>query len=206
MRIIESIRQEHRLVDRLTGSIYRWAHRGDEHAEAKTDLADLVAAVRSVVLDLHHRTEEVLFSALVEHGEIPGERGPLAVLRREHDQTVELVDSWEASGAAADAMALAAHLWQHLDKEESVLLPEAERRLIDGGRRHVDEPPRPDDTESIIGRAEEIVDRLPPMEDPDLIRGDGCIACSVFAEQCHGIEAEWWSDWEREHHAGLDEG
>ncbi len=115
-----------------------------------------------------------------------------------------------AEGAADDAeeiaKELAAELWQHLDKEESVLLPESERRLIDGGIRELD-PPRPtDDVEAARALGLELVRRLPPMDDPDLIRGEGCIPCSAFASECHGIEAEWWSDWERAHYAGLDEG
>ncbi len=48
--------------------------------------------------------------------------------------------------------------------------------------------------------------RFPPLDDPEAIRGDGCVACSAFAVTCGGIEKEWWNDWEQEYHRSLDEG
>ncbi len=93
-----------------------------------------------------------------------------------------------------------------MDKEETVLLPEAERRLIDGGIRDLEGPPLSDEQQAALELGRELIRRLPPMDDPDLIRGDGCIPCSAFGETCHGIETEWWSDWEKEHYRSLDEG
>lgn len=209
MKIVDDIRNDHRLIDEVAGSLHRWAHRGADDPDAATDREDLSRFLRVVLVGHHHRTEEKLFTALVEHGEIPGDRGPLVVLRGEHETMADQVASF-AAGAADDAEAiaieLAAEIWQHLDKEESVLLPEAERRLIDGGIRKLDPPPSTDDVEAARTLGLELVRRLPPMDDPELIRGDGCVPCSAFASECHGIETEWWSDWERAHYAGLDEG
>jgi hemerythrin-like domain-containing protein len=210
MRIIEEIRHEHELVEEIAGALRFWADRGADHFDAAADKADLIRFIRGFILSLHFGNEERLFDVLVEHGEIPGHRGPLAILRREHDEAARAIDRFESLGAdetATDlAIEIAAELWQHMDKEDSVLMPEAERRLIDGGIRDVELPPKPEGIEEIRELGHELVRRLPPMEDPDLIRGDGCIPCAAFGEECHGIETEWWSEWEHEHHASLDEG
>jgi hemerythrin-like domain-containing protein len=209
MKIVDEIRNDHRLIDEVAGSLHRWAHRGANDPDAATDRTDLARFLRVVLIGHHHLCEEKLFNALVKHGEIPGNRGPLVVLRAEHETTAEQVARF-AAGTAEDAEGiareLAAEIWQHLDKEESVLLPEAERRLIDGGIRELDPPPSADHVEAVRALGFELVRRLPPMDDPELIRGEGCIPCPAFAGECHGIEAEWWSDWERAHYAGLDEG
>jgi hemerythrin-like domain-containing protein len=210
MRILEEIRQEHRLVEGIAGSLRFWAQRGADHPDAAADRADLVRFLRAFLVRHHFGNEEALFDALVEHGEVPGHRGPLAVLRREHEETARAVDRFESLDAQEDpaalAMKIAVELWQHMDKEESVLMPEAKRRLFDGGVRDVELPPAPQEIEEIRDLGHALVGRLPPMDDPDLIRGDGCIPCAAFGEECHGIESEWWSDWEREHYASLDEG
>lgn len=210
MRIVEEIRREHELVEEIAGSLHHWAVRGAGHPDAAADKTDLVRFLRVFIVSFHFGNEEALFDALVEHGEIPGHRGPLAILRREHEEASRAIDRFESLGpdeaASALAVEIAAELWQHMDKEDSVLLPEAERRLIDGGVRDVEMPPAPADIEEIRQLGRELVHRLPPMDDPDLIRGDGCIPCAAFGSECHGIETEWWSDWEREHHASLDEG
>jgi hypothetical protein len=93
-----------------------------------------------------------------------------------------------------------------VDKENSVLLPEAEKRLIRSAVNHLDDrsPTADEVTAREIG--ESLVTRYPPLEDPDVIRGDGCVACSAFAVTCGGIEKEWWSDWEAMHYRSLDEG
>ena len=210
MKIVDELRRDHRLIDEIAGSLNRWANRGTDHEEAEGDRRDLVRFLRTFLLEHHHRTEEVLFDALIEHAEIPGHRGPIAILRREHDRAAAMVDRFAAldggDEAGEAAQALAAELWQHVDKEESVFLLEVERRLVDGGVRHVEVPPISDDVETVRDLGAELVRRLPPLDDFEVVRGDGCIPCEAFATECHGIEAEWWSDWERLHHAGLDEG
>ena len=210
MLIVDEIREEHRLIDEVTGSLFFWADRGWEHPDAADDLKDLIHFLRVYVHGCHHHREEVLFKALVEHGEVPGNHGPLVILTQEHESVPPVLDEMASAGACAEsesaAKRLAAEIWLHLDKEETVLLPEAERRLIDGGIRELGGPPASDEVEAARVLGLDLVRRLPPMDDPDLIRGDGCIPCTAFGDTCHGIETEWWSDWEMEHHQGLDEG
>ena len=103
MELLEAIRDEHRLIDSVAGSLVAWADRGCDHPEAERDLADLVEFLRAFVISHHHeRQEEALFEALVEHAEIPPRSGPLVVLRREHDELVEAVDAIEGAGAVPE--------------------------------------------------------------------------------------------------------
>lgn len=210
MRLIDEIREEHRLIDEVAGSLFFWGDRGADHEYAHDDLEDLIRFLRVYVHGYHHQREEMLFRALVEHGEIPGDHGPLMILTEEHGAVPAVLDALTANGACAEsetaAKGLAAEIWQHLDKEETVLLPEAERRLVDGGVRELDGPTPSDEVEAAHALGLDLIRRLPPMDDPDLIRGDGCIPCAAFGDTCHGIETEWWSDWEMEHHRSLDEG
>jgi hypothetical protein len=108
--------------------------------------------------------------------------------------------------SAETARRLARHLWEHVDKEDSVLLPEAEQRLVRGGISQLESRPPTSDEEAARDLGERLTQRFPPRDDPDMVRGDGCIACSAFAETCGGIEKEWWNTWEREYHRSLDEG
>jgi len=210
MKILDEIRDEHRLIEQVAGSLFFWADRGSDHQDAPRDLEDLVRFFRVFLHGCHHRREEILFRALVEHGEVPGDRGPLVVLAEEHAAVLQALDELSAEGAGSEAepaaKRLAADIWQHMDKEETVLLPEAERRLIDGGIRALDGPQLSDEQRAVGELGDELIRRLPPTDDPNLIRGDGCIACAAFGDRCHGIESEWWSDWEKEHYRSLDEG
>ncbi len=210
MQLVEAICRDHRLIWRVAGSLVAWAERGSDRPDAAADLDDYVRFLKIFVHGHHHRREEILFRALVEHAEVPRHRGPIEVLTAEHEESQRRIDALAAAGSSeatsAAAVALASELLQHLDKEESVLLPEAERRLIDGGIRELDDPPASAEVEAAAELGRTLVERWPPMDPPDLIRGDGCIVCPAFGDRCRGIETEWWSDWEREHYAGLDEG
>jgi hypothetical protein len=43
-----------------------------------------------------------------------------------------------------------------------------------------------------------LVTVYPPQHDPEVHRGDGCIACPSYGTTCEGLEKEWWTelDWE----------
>jgi hemerythrin-like domain-containing protein len=211
MRLLEALREDHELVDRLAGSLWTWAPRREAGDAAAAADGEAFMRVLDGWLDgVHHRAEEeILFPALVDRAEVPGDRGPLAVLRREHEEFRRLrpaLGSTDADSAAAAGRELARRLWEHVDKENSVLFPEAEQRLVRGGVRDLAPLDPSDDSERLRRLAEELVNRYPPTEDPDMVRGDGCIACSAFAVACAGIEGEWWNPWERAYQRSLDEG
>jgi hemerythrin-like domain-containing protein len=211
MRLIDQLKAEHLLIDQVAGSLIRFAEqvRGGETSMA--DAADLVHFFRVFVNGYHHqREEQSLFPALVERAEVPADHGPLAVIEVEHREAAKLVDQLQRApdvrSAADPARRLARHLWEHVDKEDSVLLPESADRLRRNGiTRLVGRAPTVEE-ESARRMAEQIIDRLPPLDDPEIVRGAGCIACSAFGETCGGIETEWWNTWERQHYRSRDEG
>jgi hemerythrin-like domain-containing protein len=212
IRLLDEFADEHRLVDRVAGSLIRFAERAADGVTSPLDVADFVRFFKVYVAGYHHEREErVLFPALIEHAEVPGDRGPLAVIEADHRDAAAFVNELAAHaddpGRAANvARRLAHHLWEHVDKEDSVLLPEAEQRLIRGGVPQLQGRPPTTEEEAARGVGERLTERFPPLDDPDAVRGDGCVACSAFTETCGGIEKEWWNTWETEYHRSLDEG
>jgi len=212
MRLLEEFKTEHLLVDRVAGSLIRFAELATRGQTSAEDVADFVHFFRVFVSGYHHeREEEVLFPALVEHAEVPAERGPLPAIEADHRAAVALVDELEEAGgnqerAAGIARRLAHHLWEHVDKEDSVLLPESADRLRRNGMTQLEGREPTAEEEAARGLGERLSERFPPLEDPEIVRGDGCVACSAFGESCGGIETEWWNTWEHEYHRSLDEG
>jgi len=212
MGLLEEFADEHRLVDRVAGSLVRFAERAVNGATTPSDVADFGRFFAVFVAGYHHeREEQVLFPALVEHAEVPSDHGPLAVIEADHREAAALVDELAARADDPDRVAdvarrLAHHLWEHVDKEDSVLLPEAEQRLIRGGVSRLEGRPPTEDENAARDLGERLTERFPPLDDPDVVRGDGCVACSAFTETCGGIEKEWWNTWETEYHRTLDEG
>ena len=75
MRLLEEFKAEHSLVDRMAGSLIRFAELIAGGETAPDDVADFVHFFRVFVSGYHHeREEEVLFPALVEHAEVPANR------------------------------------------------------------------------------------------------------------------------------------
>jgi len=211
MRLIHELEAEHELIDQVVGSFLGFATRvgcGDADLSAG---AAYIRFFRLYAGDFHHAREEgVLFPALVEQVNLPADRGPIAVLTAEHRRMSAVLGQIESllegglheDGSCGRLKAFATEygyaLWHHIDAENSVLLPEAAERLR---KRSVPELPTRamTEAESDARRAgEELVRCYPPISDRDVIRGDGCVLCSAFADTCRGLEAEWWteSEWE----------
>jgi hemerythrin-like domain-containing protein len=211
MRLIDELKAEHLLIDQVAGSLIRFAEIARGGGTAVDDVADFISFFTVFVTGYHHeREEQTLFPALIERAEVPADRGPLAVIEAEHRVAAELVDqlagATEGEKAAEVARRLAHHLWEHVDKEESVLLPESADRLRRNGvTRLVGRPPTTEE-EGARRLGARLTERFPPLDDPEIVRGAGCIACSAFGDTCGGIETEWWNTWERQHYRSLDEG
>ena len=212
MRLFDEFKAEHLLVDRVAGSLIRFSELAAGGETSVEDVADFVHFFRVFVAGYHHeREEETLFPVLVERAEVPADRGPLPSIEADHRAAAILVDELEDAGGnharAADvARRLAHHLWEHVDKEDSVLLPESSDRLRRNGVTRLEgrEPTAQEEAARDLG--ERLTERFPPLDDPEVVRGDGCVACSAFGETCGGIETEWWNTWEHEYHRSLDEG
>ena len=212
MRLFDEFEAEHLLVDRVAGSLIRFAEMTAGGESSEEDVADFVEFFRVFVAGYHHeREEQTLFPVLVERAEVPADRGPLPSIEADHRAAAILVDELEEAGGnqerlASAARRLAHHLLEHVDKEDSVLVPESSERLRRNGVTRLEGRESTAEEEAARGLGEQLTVRFPPLDDPEVVRGDGCIACSAFGETCGGIETEWWNDWEHEYHRSLDEG
>ncbi len=207
LELTRRIRADHDVVEAVVGALLRWAREGQE--EAPFDRAEFVEFFRSWVGDRHHRLEDLLFQKLVERVDVPADRGPLMVLTKEHDAFREIVDRLAAAdpgAATADAAKTLNHqLLVHIDKENSVLLPEASQRLLRHGVVELAADAEDDDERRVRRVAEDLVKVWTPLDDDDLFRSDGCMACAAFCDTCDGIEREWWNAWELAHHRSMQE-
>jgi hemerythrin-like domain-containing protein len=209
VRLIEQLRTEHDLIERVAGSLRTFARRRVRGEGSPEDGPRFLAFFRLYAGQYHHgREEDTLFVALQRHAELPGDRGPIAALLEDHRRMAGLLDRMEPLAAASSEQALGSllalaleysgQLWQHIDAENSVLLPESENRLRRHGR--VDLPTRETTAEEEEARAvgERLVALHPPVPEPDVLRGEGCVVCPAFTRSCRGVEHEWWNDWEWE--------
>jgi hemerythrin-like domain-containing protein len=201
MRLLDELRAEHEEIERAVGSLQAFAASSDRSA------AEGQAYLRFFRLyagRFHHaREEDSLFPALVRETAAPADRGPLKMLLEAHHAMSHLLDLLEAALAkGSDPRTPAARygraLLHHIDAENSVLFPEAETRFRRAGVLEL--PDRPPDAEESAAREamEELLARHPPLEIPDLIRGEGCVSCEAYGEGCEGIEREWWTELEWE--------
>lgn len=211
MILIDELRAEHELIDRVLGSLrsYVKARRaGDGDAR---DAERFVAFFRLWAGHYHHaREDDVLFPALARALEVPIDRGPIAALSGDHRSLAATLERLApllggdlgdpARGAAAQDLAVdySRVLWLHIDAEDSVLFPESETRLARAGVRELPgRDPTPDEIAARDGGVA-LVLRYAPVHDPAVMRGEGCVMCPAYGERCNGIEREWWSEneWE----------
>jgi hemerythrin-like domain-containing protein len=211
MQLIEDLQKEHELIEQVVGSLRAFVTARLAGQGNPGDGARFMTFFRRFAGDFHHDKEEtVLFQALSERAELPADRGPLAALAGEHRRMSGLLDAMEGplGGPLAGAedrqrlQALAVEysrsLWKHIDAESSVLFPEGQQRLR---RFHVLElPSRPMTPAEASARDAglALVALYPPQFDPEVHRGDGCIACPSYGTTCEGLEREWWTELEWE--------
>src|SRR3954467_11455426 len=195
MKILDDLREEHALIERVVGSLRTFA------ATSGNDPADAAAYLRFFRLfagRFHHaREEEVLFPALVAT-EVPKDRGPLKVLLDAHHAMAQMLDAMDPGVTLPLAERYGRALLHHIDAENSVLFPESEIRLRSA--RGAGLSARLPDAEEAAARAEgeRLIAKHPPTEIPGIFRGEGCVACAAYGETCDGIEREWWSELEWE--------
>lgn len=211
MRLIDELRADHRLIERVVGAFATYVARRLAGAAGPDDAARFLAFFRAFVGGYHHdREERALFPALVGTLELPADRGPVAAMTDQHHELAGLLDALEPllPRASSDADARArietlarryTHgLWSHIDAEDSVLFPESEARLVRVGLGGLEgRAPTPDE-HAARADAERLVAAYPPTEDPTAMRGEGCVICPSYGVTCDGLEREWWteSEWE----------
>jgi len=142
-RAIEILMGEHRLIERVLGSLETHVVGLEQGlpAERKT-LADYAAFFRGFADASHHgKEEDLLFQRMIERG-MPRETGPLAVMFHEHALGRARVKALRGLGegegplaavelqlAGENASAFIELLRAHIRKEDAILYPMAERLL-----------------------------------------------------------------------------
>jgi hemerythrin-like domain-containing protein len=139
-KAIEVLMSEHRLIERVLGSMETFAIEVRSGAPAAgTVVGDYARFLAGFTDGCHHgKEEDILFRRLAERG-MPREAGPLAVMLHEHQQGRAHVGALSAAASAAgpaDSRVVLEHaeayvplLRQHIFKEDNVLYPMALRML-----------------------------------------------------------------------------
>ena len=141
MKATEELKSEHRVIERVLGSLELAAGKL-EQGQAVRPAFFLEAAdfIKNFADGCHHHKEEgVLFVKMVECG-MPKEQGPIAVMLDEHEQgraftraMREAAEKLAAGDRAAEgaviknARGYAALLRQHISKEDNILFNMADR-------------------------------------------------------------------------------
>jgi hemerythrin-like domain-containing protein len=149
MKATELLVHEHEVIGKVLDGAEAEAQRLRRTGEVRRErLGKMVDFCRNFVDRCHHTKEEKhLFPALEERG-VPGESGPIAVMLQEHEEgrrTVRdlaqaLEQGAQAPGRAARLLAerleaYVALLRAHIEKENNVLFPLADRVLSAGDQK-----------------------------------------------------------------------
>lgn len=205
MQLIDELRAEHDLIEQVAGAFRTFAR---QRARGEGDAIDgprFLAFFRLYAGRFHHgREEDTLFVSLQKDAELPGDRGPIAVLLGDHHRMGAILDRLEpivaGDPAAPEVTTLALdyteQLWHHIDAENSVLLPESASRLRRHGVTDLTSRAPTEAEEAARATGEALLAAYPPGVEPDVLRGDGCIACPAYDRTCRGLEREWWNEWE----------
>ncbi len=211
MKLIDELRAEHELIERVLGSLRTWVVRRVSAEADPRDGKAFVRFFRELSGSFHHgREENVLLPALVAYAELRAKSGPVVALVDQHrsmEATFEEMEPLllseprtpaqkEALGDLATRYSRA--LWQHIDAENSVLLPESEKRLARAMVRELPSRPMTESEAAARADGERLSGAYPQAYDPGAIRGEGCVICPSHGVTCEGVEREWWNDWEWE--------
>ena len=142
-QVIDTLMREHRFIEKVLGSL--WSFVGQLEAgqpDARQRLAEYAEFFREFADRCHHgKEEEQLFEALGEHG-FPRNAGPIFVMVGEHNLGRARVRELTAIGAGQGSLtsdeirqvresagAFVPLLGMHIQKEDAILFPAAERAL-----------------------------------------------------------------------------
>jgi len=215
MKLIDTLEDEHALIDQVLGSFRTYVEGLVDGTADPDDGRRFAAFFTEFAGRFHHdREERVLFDALVTDAELPRDRGPVYALVHQHAAMEALLREMtplleQRPQSEDDRVRLRTHatryshaLWRHIDAENSVLYPESEERLRRSGIRELPDRPMTEAEAAAREGATALLLRYPPVEDEALTRGDGCFMCPAYGETCDGLEAEWWTDleWDEFHY------
>lgn len=149
MRPTEILSGEHRVIEVVLDCLERMVERSEQDGRLdKTAALWAVDIIRNFADRCHHgKEEEHLFAALVEKG-LPEQGGPVGQMLHEHELGRDYVRGMDESIAAAsegkadglitfseNARNYIELLRHHIQKEDGVLFPVADRLLDDSGQQ-----------------------------------------------------------------------
>ena len=152
MEATQILMSEHRVIERVIQALDTAANRLEQgHPVRPGFFVDATDFIKGFADGCHHNKEEgVLFKVLVDNG-MPAQAGPVAVMLYEHEQgrgftraLREAASRLESDASAREAVVqnalnYAALLRQHIQKEDRVLFPMADRLLPAEAQRQVAE-------------------------------------------------------------------
>ena len=140
---IDVLMDEHRRIERVLDALERFVATLDQDAPAPREDLDRFARFFRRYADAGHhgKEEDILFRHMIEAG-MPLNAGPIAVMLEDHETGRQHVgvlaqaasgsgplETAERDGVRDTALAFAAHLRGHIQKEDQVLYPMAQRNL-----------------------------------------------------------------------------
>ena len=151
MKATQILMEEHRVIERVIGSLEKAAQRMEQGADVRPGFfVEASQFIKGFADGCHHKKEEgVLFKAMVEHG-LPAEGGPVGVMLVEHEmgrtytrgmheaaQQLEAGDSAARAQVIRNARGYATLLRQHIAKEDGILFPMAAQVIPVAEQDHV---------------------------------------------------------------------
>ena len=142
------LKEEHKLILRMIDLVEKNTRLAEAGRFSDWNFyVDAVDFIRNFADRFHHAKEEdILFKSLVENG-MPAENSPVAAMLMAHDQGRAFVRNMETAARKAlagetdqvpviadNAYGYVALLREHIDKEDGILYPLAERVLPEGMR------------------------------------------------------------------------
>lgn len=198
MRLLELLRAEHAIIERVAESFVTFAGELAKGAAPQSDGEPYLRFFRLYAGRFHHAREEgVLFPALVVETNVRDDRGPIDALLADHRELEAILASMPPL-SASDVVRYARLLLHHIDAENSVLFPEAEARFRRACVGELDDRAPDAEEERSLLDAVALVAKYPPREIAGMVRGDGCACCPRYGVDCEGVEREWSTDLELE--------
>lgn len=168
---LEGLLQQHQWIEQVLQACQRPSSKGEA----------LLSLLKEKLLPIHQEEEDRLFQWLVQKG-YPGDRGPLKMMAEDHQKIREGLENLDRSWMDL--------LFQHFDRETTVLFPEIDSREIlpKAWQATIFDPL----VLPFLKKENNLLSRPQAM---------GCAACSYYGESCQGIEQEWWNEleWEEFH-------
>ncbi len=149
MNATEDLKHEHKIILVIMAAAEREARSIAATGRVNAAILDKIVDFCRVFLDrCHHGKEEEYFFPLLEQRGVARERGPIGVMLQEHEagrQRLKAIaaslhpagsgDPQAAAALATDLMAYATLLRGHIDKENNVLFPMADRLFSPAGQQ-----------------------------------------------------------------------